>query len=191
MNKKYKQKQSKKTRPLISAKRIKSDDFFKKIMSQEIAAREFLDAYLPPSFKALVDLSQIKIESESYITDDLKKRLSDIVYSLKLKGSSEEAYAYVLIEHQSKPDRMMALRMWEYMLLLAKNRAKDRADKKLPIIVPIVFYNGKRKYNAATSLWELFTHPEASKELMSDGYKLIDISKTSDGDLARREHLFT
>jgi hypothetical protein len=38
---------------------------------------------------------------------------------------------------------MMALRMWEYMLLLAKDKAKDRADKKLPIIVPIVFYNGK------------------------------------------------
>jgi hypothetical protein len=61
MNKKYK----KNKKPILRAKRLKSDDFFKKVMSQEIAAREFLDAYLPSSFKELVDLSQIKIEPET------------------------------------------------------------------------------------------------------------------------------
>ena len=41
---------------------IKSDALFKKIMQDEVAAREFLEYYLLVDFKKLVDLTKISVE---------------------------------------------------------------------------------------------------------------------------------
>lgn len=54
-----------KTKKAVTA--IKSDALFKKIMQDEIAAREFLEYYLPADFKQLVDLTKISVEKESFV----------------------------------------------------------------------------------------------------------------------------
>jgi predicted transposase/invertase (TIGR01784 family) len=166
---------------------IKSDALFKSILEEEIAAREFLEYYLPADFKALVDLSQIKVEKESYVEDNLKRRLSDIVYSIKTKDN-QEAFVYVLLEHQSKPDYWMALRLWKYMLLLCE-RHQDAEKKKLPLIAPIVFYNGSKKYDSSLNLWNLFADPEQARQLMSGDYKLIDLKSMSDDKIKQKRYL--
>ncbi|MDJ1407522.1 MAG: Rpn family recombination-promoting nuclease/putative transposase [Candidatus Midichloria sp.] len=43
--------------------------------------QEFLEYYLPAKFRELVDLSEITVEKESFVADDLKMMLSDIVYN--------------------------------------------------------------------------------------------------------------
>ena len=98
---------------------IKSDGLFKKIMQDVVAAREFLEFYLPLDFKDLVDLTKIRVEKESFVEDDLKRRLSDIIYAVKTKDN-EEAFVYVLIESKSIPDYWISLRLWKYMLLLSE-----------------------------------------------------------------------
>jgi len=40
---------------------------------------------LPKEFKELIDLSKIRIEKESFVEEGLKRRLSDIIYSVKTK----------------------------------------------------------------------------------------------------------
>jgi len=80
---------------------LKHDALFKKIMQDELAAKEFLEYYLPANLKELLDLTEIKIEKESFVEDDLKKRLSDIIYSVRTKDN-EEAFIYTMIEHQSE-----------------------------------------------------------------------------------------
>ena len=52
--------------------RLKSDGLFKTVMANETAAREFLEEYLPANFKAMIDLSQIKVEKESYVEYEFK-----------------------------------------------------------------------------------------------------------------------
>ncbi len=101
-------------------------------------------SYLPCDFKELIDLSQITVEKESFIEDGLRRKLSDIIYSVKTKNN-ETAFVYVLIEHQSEPDYWIALRLWKYMLLLCERHKKD--TEKLPLIAPLVFYNGTKEYN--------------------------------------------
>lgn len=64
-----------------NAERPKHDELFKKVMSEPVAAREFLEHYLPMSFKNKINLDSIKIEKESFVTEDLRKRLSDVIYS--------------------------------------------------------------------------------------------------------------
>lgn len=45
---------------------------FKNIIQEDLAARELLEYYLPSDFKELIDLSQIKVEKETFIEDGLR-----------------------------------------------------------------------------------------------------------------------
>lgn len=79
----------------VARKPVPSDALFKTIMEDIGAAREFLEYYLPKDFKELVNLSKITVEKESFVEDDLKRALSDIIYRIKTKDN-EDAYAFVV-----------------------------------------------------------------------------------------------
>ena len=167
-------------------KNLPHDSLFKRIMESDIAAREFLDEYLPAEVKNIVDLKTIKVQKESYIEPNLTKRLSDIVYSVNTKDN-EKAFIYIAAEHQSSVDNLMAYRLWKYMLLLAEKHLKDKG--KLPLIFPIVVYAGKAKYTAPRNLWALFEYPELAKKLMTEDYALLDLQAISDEDIAKKKHI--
>lgn len=188
-----------------ASERPRHDELFKKVMSEPVAAREFLEHYLPVSFKNKINLNSVTIEKESFVTEDLRKRLSDVVYSVSLKRDNvkdsttdsvdnEKAYIYVLIEHQSSSDYWIAFRLWQYMLLLCE-RHKDANKKnkqkrgKLPLICPIVVYANDKPYNAPRSFWELFEDSSTAKSLMSDEYLLVDLQKQSDDEIEKKKHL--
>jgi len=193
-----------------TAERPKHDELFKKVMSEPVAAREFLEYYLPVSFKNKIDLSSVKIEKESFVTEDLRKRLSDVLYSVSLNKNNikdstndgnvdnDKAYVYVLIEHQSSSDYWIAFRLWQYMLLLCerhkdanKNKSNATSEKynKLPLICPIVVYANDKPYNAPRSFWELFEDSKTAKELMGDEYLLVDLQKQSDNEIEQKKYL--
>ena len=167
-------------------KKLKHDALVKKILTEKIAAQEFLEYYLPIEFKSLVDLTKIKVEKESFVENDLKRRYSDIIYSVKTKDN-EKAFVYVLIEAQSTCDHWMALRLWKYMLLLCERHAKDK--NRLPLICPLLIYNGSEVYSAPRNLWALFARPEQAKKLMTEEYKLIDLQNQSDDEIERKKRL--
>ena len=162
------------------------DSLVKKFMENPVAAQEFLEEYLPAEFKEFVDLSSIKIEKESYIEDSLKKRLSDIVYSVLTKNN-DQAFIYCLLEHQSSSDHFIAFRLWQYSMLLLERHRKDK--DKLPVILPLVIYNGKKPYAAPLNIWELFDHPVLAKKAMSEDYHLLDLQSMSDDDINYEKHL--
>lgn len=97
------------------------------------------------------------MEKESFIEDDLKRKYSDIIYSLGTKDN-KEAFVYVLIEAQSTCDCWIALRLWKYVERHAKE--KDR----LPLICTLLIYNGSEVYSAPRNLWELFARSDQAKK---------------------------
>ena len=162
------------------------DALLKKVMENPIAAAEFLDEYLPVEFKQQLALSTVKTEKESFVEKNLTRQLSDIVLSVKTKDN-EEALVYVLLEHQSTPDYWISFRLWKYVLLLAERHMKGK--DKLPLICPLVLYNGSRKYNAPKNLWQLFTDPAMARKLLADDYHLIDLQAMSDEDINYDKHI--
>jgi predicted transposase/invertase (TIGR01784 family) len=162
------------------------DALLKKVMENPIAAAEFLDEYLPVEFKQQLDLSTVQMEKESFVEKNLTRQLSDIVLSVKTKDN-EQAFVYALIENQSTPDYWISFRLWKYALLLAERHMKGK--DKLPLICPIVLYNGSKKYNAPRNLWELFTDPAMSKKLLAGDYRLIDLQAMSDDDINYDKHI--
>ncbi|ALA62294.1 Rpn family recombination-promoting nuclease/putative transposase [Rickettsia amblyommatis] len=184
------------------SERPRHDELFKKVMSEPIAAREFLEHYLPVSFKNKINLNSVKIEKESFVTEDLRKRLSDIIYSVSLQKDNttdsvdnDKAYVYVLIEHQSISDYWIVFRLWQYMLLLCErhkdaNKGNNKQERdKLPLICPIVVYANDKPYNAPRSFWELFEDSNTAKTLMLDEYLLVDLQKQSDDEIEKKKHL--
>ncbi|MGX6960488.1 MAG: Rpn family recombination-promoting nuclease/putative transposase [Rickettsia endosymbiont of Pentastiridius leporinus] len=188
-----------------NVERPRHDELFKKVMSEPVAAREFLEHYLPASFKNKINLNSVKIEKESFVTEDLRKKLSDVVYSVSVKNNNikdsttesvnnDKAYIYVLIEHQSSSDYWIAFRLWQYMLLLCErhkdvNKKNKQERNTLPLICPIVVYANDNPYNAPRSFWELFEDSNTAKEMMGDKYLLVDLQKQSDDEIKQKKHL--
>jgi len=108
-----------KTKNKKPEKKLAHDALFKRIMENDIAAKEFLEEYLPTEVKNIVDLDTIKVEKESYIEPNLTKRLSDIVYRVNTKNH-QEAFIYIAAEHQSSVDQLMPFRLWRYVLYQLK-----------------------------------------------------------------------
>ncbi|WP_371220020.1 Rpn family recombination-promoting nuclease/putative transposase [Orientia tsutsugamushi] len=167
-------------------KQLKHDSLAKTIMSDPVAAQEFLEYYLPTDFKSLIDLSQIKVEQESYIEESLKKKYSDIVYRVATKKHGN-AFIYILIEAQSTVDYWTALRLWRYTLLLCERHKKEKT--KLPLVYNLVIYNGKEVYNAPRNLWDLFTDSMIAKQLMTSDYQLVDLQSMSNDEIVRKKHI--
>ncbi|AXI24179.1 hypothetical protein CE557_354 [Cardinium endosymbiont of Sogatella furcifera] len=167
--------------------RLKHDGLVKKILSDPIAAQEFLDHYLPESCKSLLDLNTIKVEKESYVEDNLKQKFSDLVCSIKMKNS-QKAFIYTLIEAEVSPKYWTAFKLWKYMfLLLERHKTKDKS--KLPPIIPIVVYHGNQPFSVPRNLWELFSHPALAKEFMGGDYQLVDLYAMPDDQIKKKEHL--
>mgnify|MGYP002569947582 CR=1 FL=1 len=130
-----------------------------------------------------VKANQIEQYKSSFITKAYKNRESDIVYKdLKNKG------IYYLIEHQSKQDKMMAVRITEYSLEIIRSALdlmKKEKREEFPTVIPIVLYTGKGKWKIPQSLEDVQVKL-ADINLPSIGsYKLIDINTYSDDDLIK------
>src|SRR4051794_16944343 len=94
--------------------KARHDKIFRKAMENLMVAMEFLDTHLPKDIRRFIDLSTLKIEKESFIERKLKNRASDVLFSVNFNGNP--GYIYLLLEHQTKCDHFMALRLFKYML---------------------------------------------------------------------------
>jgi predicted transposase/invertase (TIGR01784 family) len=169
-----------------TTKNLPHDALFKRIMESDIAAKEFLNEYLPDEVKEIVDLNSIKVQKESYIEPNLTKRLSDIVYRVNTKNDAD-AFIYVIAEHQSSVDQLMAFRLWKYTLLLAERHIKEQG--KLPLIFPEVVYSGTAKYTAPKNLWSLFDNPDLARKLLSEDHAIVNLQAMSDDEIAKKNHI--
>ncbi len=92
------------------------DAFFRDMMENKKRAVNFFKNYLPADILKLVDIKTLQIKKESFIEKELKRFYSDILYQVAIKDS--KAYIYLLFEHQSSPNRWMALRLLGYIKLI-------------------------------------------------------------------------
>lgn len=74
----------------------------------------FLEIHLPTTLRQICNLNTLRLESGSFIEEDLRPHYSDILWSLET--SEGEGYIYVVIEHQSTPDAHMAFRLMRYAM---------------------------------------------------------------------------
>jgi len=162
--------------------KIKHDELFRKALENKIVAREFFETHLPENIKSILSYDTLQIEKESFVEQNLKNSISDVLFSAKINNN--ESYLYLLLEHQSTPDYFMAFRLFKYMFnIIERYITKNPKTKKLPFIYPLIFYNGQKKYNAPRNLWSLFEYSELTKNTWINDYQLINVHEIPDEKL--------
>ncbi|MBL0881682.1 Rpn family recombination-promoting nuclease/putative transposase [Serratia ureilytica] len=158
------------------------DATFRQFLTQPEIARDFVDIHLPAELRAICDLSTLKLESGSFVEDDLRQYFSDVLYSLKTT-SGEDGYVYVLLEAQSSPDKHMAFRLMRYSVA-AMQRHIEAGHKKLPLVIPVLFYTGKRSpYPYSTNWLQEFDDPTLAGKLYTGDFPLVDVTVIPDEEI--------
>ena len=163
------------------------DATFRQFLTQPDTARDFMNIHLPAELLAICDLSTLKLESGSFVEDDLRQYFSDVLYSLKTTAG--DGYVHVLIEHQSSPDKHMAFRLIRYAVA-AMQRHLDAGHKKLPLVIPVLFYAGKRSpYPYSTRWLDEFDEPQLARQLYTEAFPLVDITIVPDDEIMQHRRI--
>ena len=85
------------------------DTWYKKLFTNPRIVEDLLTAFVKERFVQGLDFSSIKKLNTSFVSEEFKKRESDVIYEIKSHGKTN--YIYLLIEFQSTVDHFMALRI--------------------------------------------------------------------------------
>ena len=160
------------------------DRFFKEVFSHQETARDFLRHYLPPELSPQLDLSSLEISKDSFIDPELQEHFSDLLYKVAWRSGSG-TYIYVLFEHKSYPDPLIAFQLLRYMVRIWEQALKQ--EQALLPILPLVMYHGQQMWTVAQEFVALFELPEELKPYTPHyRYWLCDLSQYSDDDIKTR-----
>jgi predicted transposase/invertase (TIGR01784 family) len=139
------------------------DSLFRFVFGKPVHAASQLRAVLPAALLDRLDLTNLRPVNGSFVDEELTNRHCDVLMRTRLDG--REAFVYVLIEHQSSPDRMMPLRMLRYLIRIWDRYLEEHPRaKRLPMIVPLVVYQGSRRWTHPVELSELLdVDPETAR----------------------------
>lgn len=155
---------------------------FKQFLTHPDTARDFMQLHLPAELQAVCDFSTLKLESGSFVEENLRPYFSDILYSLKTTAG-DDGYIHVLIEHQSSPDKHMAFRLLRYAVA-AMQRHLDAGHKQLPLVIPVLFYTGRRSpYPYSTRWLDEFATPALAESLYNGSFPLVDVTVIPDDEI--------
>jgi predicted transposase/invertase (TIGR01784 family) len=166
------------------------DTNFKQLMSNQTFFEGFLKTYLPRELLIKLDWSSIKFYKMGgqHVENSTQKTFeSDLVYLADFE--TEPQMLWIHLEHQSKPDRRMPLRILNYqtaeLLAYAKKNPKQ---KKLPGIISLIYHQGVRPWTYSLDLKDQFKDLNFYKKYFSKPF-LIDLPAIPDEELRNHQNI--
>ena len=109
---------------------MKHDESYRLLFSNPEMVADLLRGYVSDEITRDLDFSTLERVNASFVSEELEKRESDMIWKLRFKG--RKLYVYLMLEFQSTQDHWMALRMFAYLALLyqeiQKNAEKDKTE---------------------------------------------------------------
>jgi len=129
--------------------------------------------------------------NRSFVPADLREQEADLLFRVPFVEGDTEVWVYVLVEHQSRPDPMMGLRVLSYMVQIwemQRRRWKDEgasvSTRKLSPIIPMVFYTGRRQWSGVPGIQTVMdAPPELARFVPRHETLYLALNKASDGAL--------
>ncbi len=163
------------------------DALFRKFLGNIEVARDFLAIHLPPHLRERCDFTTLAMESGSFIEDDLRTQCSDMLYSVQTPVG--KGYLYLLIEHQSRPEKLMAFRLLKYAVA-AMQRHLEQGNDTLPVVIPLLFYHGCTSPYPYTTRWlDCFADPELAESVYRQAFPLVDITAMPDNAIVTHQRV--
>ncbi|WP_239381164.1 Rpn family recombination-promoting nuclease/putative transposase, partial [Frankia sp. CIT1] len=127
---------------------------FRRILGTPSNAASQVRAVLPPGLVARLDLDKLALVPGSLVDATLRWRHTDLLFTVPLDG--REAFVYVLIEHQSGNDPVMAFRMLRYVVRIWDRYLADHPRaSRLPVVIPLVVHHNDRAWTAPVEVADL------------------------------------
>jgi predicted transposase/invertase (TIGR01784 family) len=167
------------------------DALFKAVFGEPEHARGALHSVVPAAVAEALDWPSLARCAGSFIDPVLTGRHTDLLFSVAWRGGGE-ALVYLLFEHQSTSDGLMAFRLLRYLVRIWERWLADHPRAKvLPVIVPVVLYHGAEAWSAPVAFDALFDIPDAVRpalapHLVRFTYLLDDLSEIPDDRLRAR-----
>ena len=98
---------------------------------EETAA--FLRARLPGSHQRGILWSSLRRAAGSFIDQELRDSVSDLLFEMRSAAAAPRQWLYLLFEHQSQPDRWMALRLLRYCRRIWEADRRDYPDEQMAL----------------------------------------------------------
>jgi predicted transposase/invertase (TIGR01784 family) len=163
------------------------DKFIKTILNNKKNATSFLRNYLPKDIVKMINFKTLVIDKDSFVEEKLKEIYSDLLFKVQIKNKS--AYIFLLFEHKSKADEWVGLQLLKYILAIwERERANNKGIKKLPMIIPYVFYHGKEDWKYETNLSSIIKYEDEFKEYIPNfKYILGNMGNYADEEITGTE----
>ncbi|QEK13138.1 Rpn family recombination-promoting nuclease/putative transposase [Crassaminicella thermophila] len=164
---------------------------YKHILSHKKNFIDFLRSFVKKEWVDLIEEENLILIDKEFIQEDFKEEEADIVYKVNIDG--KDIIFYVLLELQSRVDFRMPIRLLMYMTEIWRDELKNteenikkRKKYRLPVIVPIVLYNGKNRWTAVRSFKEILNGYELFEENVVDfKYLLFDVNRMDKEELLK------
>ena len=167
------------------------DAVFRRIFGVPANMASQLRAVLPPTLVSRLDLAQLAPVPGTFIDESLKRRHSDLLFTAPLDG--RDAFVYLLAEHQSSSDPLMAFRMLRYVTRIWDRYLEEHPrTRRLPAVIPLVVHHGRGRWASPVQLLDLIDLTPAARADMEAylprfGYLLDDLAGTDGAQLRNRE----
>lgn len=159
------------------------DSLFKSFFSDITIARDFFEIHLPSALRRRCNFNTLALCSGSFIDSNLRSHCSDMLYSVRTRKGT--GYIYCLVEHQSSPQKLMAYRLMRYSLA-AMQQHLEQGHQKLPVVVPLLFYQGggaKGGYPYSNDWFDCFSDAELARDIYTHAFPVIDLSVIPDEEI--------
>ena len=123
--------------------------------------------------------------NRKFVSVDYTNQESDVIYKLKNKE------IFILVEHQTKIDKKMPIRILKYELEIIRSRMDENNRLEFPIIIPIVLYTGKQRWNAKINYPSYNSELARYRGLKKVEYNLVDINDYTIEDLYKENSILT
>ncbi len=190
------------------------DKFFKEVFSRPEVASDFLQNYLPKEIAKLIDPQTITTSKDSFTDQYLQEHFSDLLFEVQLKDKNilcediyqcegkasvpacqktqartpalpmNSIYVYILFEHKSFPEPMMAFHLLRYMVRIWEKDLKESKSGGLRLIIPIVVYHEEQTWKISRRFEDLFPDIQEIKPYSPDfKYLFYNLGEYKDDDI--------
>ncbi len=157
--------------------------FFELVFGRGETTAEFLEIYIPPDVASLIDPESLEYEKDTFIDERLKEHFSDLLINMMLKDG-RDGHLYFLFEHKSFQDDLAAFQILKYKVFIWDMLQKRKERIRFPVIIPVLFYHGPKKWRAGLNFNDLVDYPEPLEPYVPNfQYILWDATQYTDDEI--------
>ena len=151
------------------------DAAYKLLFSRPRMVRDLLDGFAARGWSDALDFDTLTPLPASFVGEDLRQRHADLVWRVRFRDE-DWLYLVLLLEFQATVDPAMAVRMLAYTAMALQRLVADGVLSEhgaLPSILPVVLYNGPRRWTAPLEVADMFA--AAAPHRPSQRYYVLDV----------------